>query len=87
MAAVELAYHGAYVSLTREAVAKAAEITGPTVTRYFGTMGALKAAVMHYAVANGVVEIIAQGLAVNDRHAKQCPAELKQQAAQYIAGK
>ena len=85
--AVELAWTGSYCKLTRDSVAKAAGVSAGSVAKYFGTMGALKAAVMHFAIKQNIVEIVTQGLAVDDRHALQCSKELKEKAARYIARK
>lgn len=85
--AVELAWSSGYAIVTRYSVAKAAGVSDGAVQRYFRTTGLLKAAVMEYAIKQEIVEIVAQGLAVNDRHALQCSRELKEKAARYIARK
>ena len=86
-AAVEVSEAGGYMRLTRDIVAEAAGVKGPTVGHYFKTMGALKAEVMATAIAEGFLGIIAQGLASNDRHALTVPRHLKQSAANHIAEK
>jgi len=79
-AAVNLAMEAGYKSVTREGVANCAGISEGLVTRYFGTMNQLRTAIIRYAVKQEIVEIVAQGLAVSDPHAKKASTELKQKA-------
>jgi DNA-binding transcriptional regulator YbjK len=83
--AVELAKTKGYDKITRDSIAKEAGISVGLVTRYFKTMAQLKRAVMRAAIQREVTEIIAQGLANGDEHAKKAPAELKDKAAVLIA--
>ena len=70
-----------YSKVTRDKIAEGAGVSTGLVTSYFGTMGQLKTAIMRRAVKQGIAEIIAQGLANGDDHAKNAPAELKAKAA------
>lgn len=70
-----------YHKVTRDAIADGAGVSMGLVTRYFGTMGQLKRAVMRAAITQGVAEVVAQGLANGDPQARKAPAELKAQAA------
>lgn len=83
--AIEMAKEQGYHKITRDAVAECAGVSMGLVTRYFGTMKQLKTAVMRTAVKQGIPEIVAQGLANGDDHAKKAPAELKAEAARLLA--
>ena len=83
--AIGLAKEQGYHKITRDGVADAAGVSMGLVTRYFGTMNRLKRAVMRTAVKQGIPEIVAQGLANGDDHAKKASAELKAQAATLLA--
>ena len=48
-------------------------------------MTQLRRDIMRYAVREGLAEIVAQGLANGDDHAKKAPAELKATAATLLA--
>lgn len=83
--AVTLAKAKGYQEITRDGVAEAAGISFGLVTKYFGTMSNLKRAVMGAAIAQGVPEIVAQGLANGDKRARKAPAELKLEAARILS--
>lgn len=83
--AIGLAKEQGYHKITRDGVAGAAGVSMGLVTRYFGTMKQLKKAVIRAAVKQGIPEIVAQGLANGDDHAKKAPAELKAEAATLLA--
>lgn len=83
--AVNMAKTTGYSKVTRDKIAEGAGVSMGLVTRYFGTMGQLKTAIMRRAVKQGIAEIIAQGLANGDGHAKNAPAELKEEAATLLA--
>lgn len=68
-AAVPLAIAAGYKSLTRDQVAAAAKISGPTLHYHFGTMEKFRKEMMRYAVKSGVLQIIAQGIVANDPQA------------------
>lgn len=79
-AAVAMAKDTGYHKLTRDAVAESAGVSMGLVTRYFGTMNQLRRDVIRYAIRHNIPEIIAQGLANADDHAKKAPDELKARA-------
>jgi DNA-binding transcriptional regulator YbjK len=83
--AVDMAKAVGYHKLTRDAVAEKAGVSMGLVTRYFGTMKRLRRDVMRRAIKEGIPEIVAQGLANSDEHAKKAPAELKATAATLLA--
>lgn len=83
--AVTMSRVGGYNKITRDKIAERAGVSMGLVTRYFGTMGQLRNAIMRRAVKQGIAEIIAQGLANGDDHARKAPAELKAEAATLLA--
>lgn len=78
--AVQAAREHGYQRITRDDVARRAGVSTGLVTRYFNTMPQLKRAVMRYAVRHEILEIVAQGLAAADPHARKASQELKQRA-------
>ncbi len=82
--AVGMAKSAGYNKITRDKIAEGAGVSMGLVTRYFGTMSQLKTAIMRRAVKQGILEIIAQGLANGDDHAKNAPIELKTEAAAFL---
>ena len=80
-AALDLAEKGNYTDITREEIAKQADVSVGLVTRYFGTMPQLKRDVMRAAIRSQLLPIVAHGLAIQDPHALKAPPELKQRAA------
>lgn len=84
--AIELAQQpGGYNNLTRDAIAEHAGVSMGLINNYFGTMIQLRRAIMRAAIKREIPEIIAQGIAINDKHAIKAPQILKMQAAQLIA--
>jgi len=83
--AVDMAKGVGYHKLTRDAVAEKAGVSMGLVTRYFGTMKQLRRDVMRRAIKENIPEIVAQGLANGDDHAKKAPAELKAISATMLA--
>lgn len=81
LAAVELAKSLGYQWITRDQVAEAADVAAGTINNAYGSMVGLKRAVLRHAVAEGIVEIVAQGLADGHEIARGAPAELKTRAA------
>jgi DNA-binding transcriptional regulator YbjK len=84
-AAVRLARVTGYNKITRDKIAESAGVSTGLVTRYFGTMSQLKTAIMRRAVKQRIAQIVAQGLANGDEHAKRAPAELKAEAAAILS--
>jgi len=84
-AAVTLASAKGYRNVTRLDVAAQANVAAGSVNNAYGTMDALRDAVMAAAVERGLADIVSQGLA--DRHpaAVAAPDALKQQALQLLA--
>lgn len=74
--AVNMAKTDGYNKITRDKIAESAGVSMGLVTRYFGTMGQLRIAVMRRAVKQEIPVIVAQGLANGDDHARKAPAGL-----------
>jgi len=83
--AVEMAIKQGYNNIRRKGIAETAGVSENLVSNYFSTMTKLKRDIIRVAIKREIPEIIAQGLANNDRHAKKAPKNLKNQAAHIIA--
>lgn len=83
--ALQVATERGYNVMTREAIAERAGVSESLVSRYFSTMVQLRRAVMRAAINQENIEVIAQGLAIKDKHARKAPTELKNKAAKLIA--
>lgn len=83
-AAIAIAAARGYQTLTRDNVATEAGVAAGSVNGAFGTMDALRDAVMAQAVEQGIVEIVGQGLALGHPFARAAPTDLKQRALQAI---
>lgn len=84
-AAVELAGSHGYAKITRQQIAERAGVAVGSVNNAFGTMEALRDAVMATAVARGIARIVGQGLADQHPAAVAAPPELKQSALAALA--
>ena len=84
-AAISLSKEIGYQRITRDAIAERAGVSVGLVSSYFGTMTQLKSDVMRRAVKQQILEIIAQGLAAQDDHARKAPKGLKDQAVKLLA--
>lgn len=83
--ALQYAITVGYRNVTREALASCCQVSAGTISRYFGPMDELRARLMRAAVARGVVDIVAQGLAAGDPLACAAPQELKAAAIAQLA--
>ena len=83
-AALELADAKGWHSLTRDGVAAAAGVAVGSINHEFGTMDALRDAVMLDAVTNEKHAIIAQGLAAGHPFARNAAAELREAAIRAV---
>lgn len=66
--------------LTRRPIARRAGVSAGSVSNAFGSMGALKDAVMALAIEQGLLRILAQGLAAGNDIARNAPPDLKAKA-------
>ena len=73
-----------FARMTREAVANVAGMSHGCVNHEFGTMAGLREAVMHEAVRESDLAIIAQGLAAGDPIAKTAQPEVRAAAVAYL---
>lgn len=85
-AALTIARKRGYTKVTREAIAEAVGCVPATVSNHLGTTPNMKRGIMRAAVAKGVIEVIAQGLADGNPHAKKAPHELKEKAVAHLMG-
>lgn len=68
-AALQLAEEGGYLTVTRNDIAAAAQVSGPTLHYHFGTMAQLRRDLMRYAIRVGSSRVIAQGVVAGDPQA------------------
>lgn len=86
-AALGLCGDGAnYQRITREQIARSAGIPPSLIAYHCGTMADLRRDIMREAVRVEHLPVIAQGLAMRDRHAQKAPEELRQRALQSLGG-
>ena len=82
--ALDLAARTGWRSLTHTSVAQAAGVSPALVVLRLGTKTELLRDVMRRAVNRGVVPVVAEGLAVGDKHAKRAGEALREAAAQHV---
>lgn len=83
--AIELSKELGYHKVTRDGIAERAGISAGLISRYFNTMTQLKRAIIRAAIHQEIPEIVAQGIANNDDHARKAPPELKRKAIELMA--
>jgi AcrR family transcriptional regulator len=84
-AATRLAQVKGYRRVTREEVAESAGCVESTVSYHFGDMDAFRTAVVEYAVANEVLDVLADALASRHPAAIAAPEPLRRKAVRYLA--
>jgi len=84
VAALNVAERTGFNQLTREQVAIKAGCAESLVSVYFGTMIKLKRDIMRVAVRQRNLTVIAQGLAVGDKHAKKADKSLQSESLQSL---
>ena len=82
--ALGLAAADGWRSLTRERIALAAGVSPALVSARLGTMEQLRRSVMRAAVRQRVVAVVAEGLALRDKHAMAADEELRALAAEWV---
>ena len=65
-AALPLAIQQGYLSITREDIGEAADVTGSVLNYYWGTMNQFRRALMRYAVDVECLPVVAQGIVTGD---------------------
>jgi len=83
-AALTVAGEVGYQRVSREAIAARADCSPGLVSAYFGTMPALRRAIMSAAIARRDLTVLAQGLAAGDSKAKAAPEALRRSAAEAL---
>lgn len=83
--AINLAKTKGYNSITRGEVATGANVSPGLVSHYFVSTNALRELILKTAIKREVLEIVAQGLVVEDPIAVNAPKELKYKAVAYLA--
>ncbi len=83
-AALDTARAVGYRHVSREAISARAECSPGLVSAYFGTMPALRRAIMSAAIARRDLVVLAQGLAAGDSKAKAAPEALRRAAAEAL---
>lgn len=86
-AALPLAEDDGYQNVTRDEIAAAAGVSGPTVQYHFGTMAQLRRDLMRHAIRQNCLRVIGQGVACGDAQAAKVPEEMRQAALQELARK
>lgn len=82
--ALQLAVDHGWRNLTHHAVAVAAHVSNGLVVARLGTKQEMLRAVMRRAVNRGVVPVVAEGLAVGDKHARRAGETLRAAAAEHV---
>ena len=85
-AAVRRSVELGYTKVTRADIALAAGCSPALVSRYLGTMKHMRRQFMRAAITNEVLEVIAQGLSVKDKHALRAPEPLRRLAVNSVMG-
>lgn len=84
-AALLVAARVGYTRVTREQIAHEARIAPTLIPYHFGTMPELRRHIMREAVRRECLPVIAQGLALRDRHALKAPPELRRRASESLS--
>lgn len=79
-AALQLAAESNYMTLTRNAIARAAGVSGPAVQYHFGTLAQLQNEVIRAALKQECLPVIAQGVLAKDTRIMQADEELRARA-------
>lgn len=82
--AIDLAERIGYDNITKIEIARIAQVHHSLINRYFGTVEFLKNLVIQAATEEENLQIIAQGLSINDQRFVKIPDKLKIKAAKYI---
>jgi AcrR family transcriptional regulator len=85
-AALEIAATKGYNRITRDDIASRANIPPTLIPYHMGTMTELRRHIMREAIRAECLPVIAQGLAIRDRHALKAPEELRRRALQSLVG-
>lgn len=81
-AAVRRSIDVGYNKISRDDIAIAANCSPALVSQYLGTLIHMRRQIMRAAVANEVLEVIAQGIVMRDKHALKAPEHIRRLAIQ-----
>lgn len=79
-ATLQLARKHGYTHVSRDAIAAASQCSPALVSAYFGTMPAMRRAIMREAIRTHDLVVIAQGMAARDTRVMRAPEELRRAA-------
>jgi len=79
-AAIRMAEHYGYRSVTRADIAGAAKCSEALVTHYFSTMTQMRRQIMRAAIKRSNFQIVGQGLAMADPVAQKAPEVIRRMA-------
>ena len=85
-AALRIAGDSGYNRITRDDIALAAGCSPALVSEILGTMTQLRRTLVRAAIANEILPVVAQALALRDPHALRAPQELRERAAASLTG-
>jgi AcrR family transcriptional regulator len=83
-AAIQLSKEIGYNRITRDAIAEIAGTSSTCIAKYWPRMAAIRNAVVEAAIERGILEIIAQGLALNHPRALCIDPNVKGEVSRYI---
>lgn len=84
-AALALAAASGLRTMTRDALAEAAGVSPGLISARLGTMDAMRRSVMRAAVTQGCIPVVAEGLALRDKHALRADEALRAACAAWVA--
>ena len=71
-------------SMTRDSLALAAGVSPALISMRLGTMDAMRRSVMRAAVTRRCVAVVAEGLAIRDKHALRADEALREACAAWV---
>jgi len=83
--ALALAVKKGYTNLTRDEIAEACNISGGTLQHHFGTIAALRTALVLYALDKRCLPVIGQAVAAKDPAVAGTPLALRKRAVATLA--
>jgi AcrR family transcriptional regulator len=83
--ALPLAVEKGYTNLTRDEIAEACQISGGTLQHHFGTIAALKSALVLYAMEKRCLPVIGQAVVARDPAVSGMPLTLRRRALGALA--
>lgn len=84
--ALTVAERDGWHCLTREAVAREANVSDGLVSARLGTMIELRRSVMRAAITQRALRVVAEGILARDKYALRAPDDVRLAAARLISG-